>query len=103
MTGHHTFQVVPLKCAHPCRPSRVPIAQVSQGRLWDPVGSGEGWATDSRAPCGTLHFRLDLCLAVSKNGGMRMKSIAQALGRRGGLARARKLSPERRREIASQG
>jgi len=32
-----------------------------------------------------------------------MKSIAQALGRRGGLARARKLSPERRKEIASQG
>jgi len=34
---------------------------------------------------------------------MRIRSIAQALGRRGGLARARKLSPERRREIASQG
>lgn len=34
---------------------------------------------------------------------MRMKSIARALGRRGGLARARKLSAERRRQIASQG
>lgn len=32
-----------------------------------------------------------------------MKSMAQALGRRGGLARARTLSPERRKEIASQG
>jgi len=34
---------------------------------------------------------------------MRMSAIAKALGRRGGLARARKLSPERRREIASKG
>jgi hypothetical protein len=34
---------------------------------------------------------------------MSMKSIARALGRRGGISRARKLSPERRREIASQG
>jgi len=34
---------------------------------------------------------------------MELKSIAQALGRRGGLARARKLSAERRKEIASQG
>jgi hypothetical protein len=34
---------------------------------------------------------------------MGLRSIARALGRRGGLARARKLSPERRREIASQG
>lgn len=34
---------------------------------------------------------------------MELKTIARALGRRGGLARARKLSPERRQEIASQG
>ena len=34
---------------------------------------------------------------------MNIKSIARALGRRGGLARARKLSAERRKEIASQG
>jgi hypothetical protein len=34
---------------------------------------------------------------------MSIGSIARALGRRGGLARARKLSPERRMEIASQG
>ncbi len=34
---------------------------------------------------------------------MRIHQIAKALGRLGGLARARKLSPERRREIASQG
>jgi hypothetical protein len=32
-----------------------------------------------------------------------MTSIARALGRRGGLARARTLSPKRRKEIASQG
>jgi hypothetical protein len=31
---------------------------------------------------------------------MGLRSIARALGRRGGRARARKLSPERRREIA---
>jgi hypothetical protein len=34
---------------------------------------------------------------------MELRSIARALGRRGGLARARKLSASRRREIASQG
>jgi hypothetical protein len=34
---------------------------------------------------------------------MGIRSIARALGRRGGLARARKLSAERRKEIASQG
>lgn len=34
---------------------------------------------------------------------MELRSIARALGRRGGLARARKLSAERRKEIASQG
>jgi general stress protein YciG len=34
---------------------------------------------------------------------MSMTSIAKALGRRGGQARARTLTPERRREIASQG
>jgi hypothetical protein len=34
---------------------------------------------------------------------MSIASIARALGRRGGLARARKLSAERRRAIASQG
>jgi hypothetical protein len=34
---------------------------------------------------------------------MGITSIARALGRRGGLARARKLSAQRRREIASLG
>jgi hypothetical protein len=34
---------------------------------------------------------------------MRLRSIAQTLGRRGGLARARKLTSERRKEIASKG
>ena len=46
---------------------------------------------------------IDFCLAVSNDGFMGLSSIARALGRRGGVARARKLSPERRREIASQG
>ena len=34
---------------------------------------------------------------------MSMQALAQALGRRGGLARARSLSPDRRREIAILG
>lgn len=34
---------------------------------------------------------------------MELTSIARALGRRGGMARARTLTAERRREIASQG
>jgi len=34
---------------------------------------------------------------------MGIRAIARALGRRGGLARARTLSTERRREIAAQG
>jgi hypothetical protein len=34
---------------------------------------------------------------------MDLHRIARALGRLGGLARARSLSPERRKEIASQG
>ncbi|MBV8880144.1 MAG: hypothetical protein JO332_09290 [Planctomycetaceae bacterium] len=34
---------------------------------------------------------------------MELREIARALGRRGGLARARTISLERRREIASQG
>src|SRR5205814_414587 len=46
---------------------------------------------------------VDFCLAVSNDGCMGLSSIARALGRRGGLARARTLSPERWREIASQG
>jgi hypothetical protein len=46
---------------------------------------------------------VDFCLAVSKDTFMELSSIARALGRRGGLARARKLSAGRRKEIASQG
>ena len=46
---------------------------------------------------------VDFYLAISKNAYMEPRSMARALGRRGGRARARKLSPERRREIASQG
>jgi len=34
---------------------------------------------------------------------MEIRRIAQALGRLGGLARARAISPERRRRIAAQG
>lgn len=34
---------------------------------------------------------------------MDVKEAAKMLGRKGGLARAKKLTPERRREIAAQG
>ena len=43
------------------------------------------------------------CLAVSNNQGMEINRSARLLGRLGGLARARALSKERRRQIASQG
>lgn len=46
---------------------------------------------------------LAFCLALSKNSGMRIRQSARALGRLGGLARARNLALKRRKEIASLG
>ena len=42
-------------------------------------------------------------LSVKYTGIMSLDQAARRLGKRGGLARARRLSAERRREIASQG
>lgn len=47
--------------------------------------------------------RLEMCLAVSNNGFVNASEIARVLGRRGGTARARRLSREERREIAAKG
>ena len=46
---------------------------------------------------------LALCLALNKNEGVRIEQVARELGRRGGLARARNLTRNRRKEIASHG
>lgn len=42
-------------------------------------------------------------LSAKYNDDMNVRKYAQLLGRRGGTARARKLAPERRRQIASSG
>ena len=42
-------------------------------------------------------------LSARHNGQVRTREMARRLGRRGGIARARRLSVERRREIASKG
>lgn len=46
---------------------------------------------------------LALCLALSYNIPMDISKIAKELGRRGGLKRASRLSPEERKDIATQG
>jgi hypothetical protein len=59
-------------------------------------------ATDRKQLCRSL-IPLASYLALSNNVGMRIRQGARALGRLGGLARARNLSRNRRKEIASLG
>lgn len=48
-------------------------------------------------------FLVVIMLSAKYNNDMNISSLAKVLGRRGGQVRAKRLSPERRREIAALG
>jgi hypothetical protein len=80
------------------RPHRTLLARRPSG--------GSSSSTAGRAPRHggqSFHTVVVICLALSKNEAMDMREMARVMGRRGGRARARRLSAERRRQIASLG
>ncbi len=57
----------------------------------------------SRYPFPLHHFSIELLLSAKYILMMKIRDIAKALGRLGGRARAKKLSPERKKKIAAMG